>query len=444
MNSKFFVFLSAFVFSSNLFSTEKTESQIVKVVKQTVPSVVGVHCQGSSNINPFADDPLFGLFFGIQARPTRSSGSGVIIDPRGYVVTCAHVVSKAENITVTLTNGIKFKAEIVSIDDRSDLAIIKIDMKKDIMLNYLKVSDTKLDVGEEVIAIGNSFGLDQTVTKGIVSALYRLFGGRIMNQTDAAINPGNSGGPIITMDGRLAGIANAIATKSGASHGVGFFTPAEAISRFIDVSINNLKNSYIPVDVQTADSSIVEALNSHGIYVTGGVVVNEIDDKNNSIEHGDVIISIDNHEVYNKEMFEFFSGLVPCDQYCQIAFIKSKDIGSNEIKISKTSIKSLEKKSLKDQINNGKFEINDGSFLNNVIISEINDELSKTFDVKDGVFVLDANKNSIVKEKDILLEINGNRIKNIQDVLDALKSSKRGFSVTIKRDNAILKHTVIG
>ncbi|MDP4823296.1 MAG: trypsin-like peptidase domain-containing protein, partial [Aestuariivirgaceae bacterium] len=208
------------------------------VVRETAPAVVNVYARSKVevNVSPFANDPFFRQFFGDhlpgqkQERMASSLGSGVIVDKRGYIVTNNHVVAGATDVRVALADRREFDAKVLLTDPRSDLAVLKIEAPKD-GLPALEFGDSdQLAVGDLALAIGNPFGIGQTVTSGIISALARSDTGigdaQFFIQTDAAINPGNSGGALVDMQGRLLGINTAIISKSGGSVGIGFAIPA--------------------------------------------------------------------------------------------------------------------------------------------------------------------------------------------------------------------------
>ncbi|GIS69512.1 MAG: hypothetical protein CM1200mP9_03330 [Gammaproteobacteria bacterium] len=205
------------------------------LLKKVTPAVVNVGVQGSTSRrnNPLYNDPFFRRFFNVPeqapSRPRQSVGSGVIIDAdEGYILTNHHVINKATEITVTLSDGREFTAELIGSDEGTDVALLQVEAEN---LNELKLGDSdSVEVGDFVVAIGNPFGLGQTVTSGIVSALGRS-GLNIdyedFIQTDASINPGNSGGALIDFDGNLIGINTAIIAPSGGNVGIGFAIPAK-------------------------------------------------------------------------------------------------------------------------------------------------------------------------------------------------------------------------
>src|SRR6201992_3722797 len=208
------------------------------IVQRVQPAVVNVYAaKVVQNRNPLLEDPIFRRFFGFSGNAPeqvqRSLGSGVMVDPSGLVVTNVHVIEGADQVKVSLSDKREFEAEIMLKDPRSDLAVLKL---KDVHEKFPTLdfdNSDQLMVGDVVLAIGNPFGVGQTVTHGIISALARTQVGisdyQFFIQTDAAINPGNSGGALVDMNGRLAGINTAIYSRSGGSQGIGFAIPANMV-----------------------------------------------------------------------------------------------------------------------------------------------------------------------------------------------------------------------
>src|SRR5260370_923458 len=208
------------------------------IVQRVQPAVVNVYAaKVGQNRNPLLDDPIFRRFFGVPGQQPeqmpRSLGSGVMVDPSGIVVTNVHVIEGADEVKVSLSDKREFEAEIVLKDPRSDLAILRLKDAKEKFPTLDFANSDELLVGDMVLAIGNPFGVGQTVTHGIISALARTQVGitdyQFFIQTDAAINPGNSGGALVDMTGRLAGINTAIFSRSGGSQGIGFAIPANMV-----------------------------------------------------------------------------------------------------------------------------------------------------------------------------------------------------------------------
>lgn len=286
------------------------------VVKKAAPAVVNIYTRKMVRARrslPLFDDPFFRRFFGEdfgsfsggpEKRQQNSLGSGVIVDPEGVIVTNKHVVEGADEITVVLADRREFEATLVAKDDRTDLAILRIDTGG-APLSHIELKDSDdLDVGDLVLAIGNPFGVGQTVTSGIVSALARTQIGATglssFIQTDAAINPGNSGGALVSMDGRLVGINTAIFSKSGGSLGIGFAIPSNMVRAVVTAltRTGTLIRPWLGASGQTVNHDISASL---GMDRPMGVLISELY-KGGSAEQagvrvGDVLLAVNGHEV---------------------------------------------------------------------------------------------------------------------------------------------------
>ena len=254
------------------------------VVKRVAPAVVNVYSRSvvQAQVNPLFADPLFQRFFGatpeMRQRVQQSLGSGVIIRSDGVIVTNNHVVQNGQNIIVALSDRREFKARVLLADSRTDLAVIKIDTKGE-RLPTIEFGDSdRVNVGDIVLAIGDPFGVGQTVTMGIVSALARTQIGasdtQFFIQTDAAINPGNSGGALVTADGKLAGINTAIYSRTGEYAGIGFATPSNLVRRVVEGALGGgVKLPWFGADGQAVTAQIAQAMD---LPRPGGVLVKSV------------------------------------------------------------------------------------------------------------------------------------------------------------------------
>ena len=302
----------------------QTEVQLsyAPLVRRTAPAVVNIYARKivrQANRSPFFNDPFFRRFFGDMLPPgatrkriANSLGSGVIVRPDGYIVTNHHVISGADEVTVALSDRREFDARIVLADERTDLAILQIDTGE-ALLPFLELMDSdEIEVGDIVLAIGNPFGVGQTVTSGIVSGLARTQVGaadfRYFIQTDAAINPGNSGGAMVALDGRLAGVNTAIFSKSGGSVGIGFAVPANMVRVIIESALRGgpVMRPWLGATGQAVTADIAAA---RGLDRPGGVLVNGIYPEGPAeqagILVGDIIKAIGRHEILDPEGLEF-------------------------------------------------------------------------------------------------------------------------------------------
>src|SRR5271165_3395300 len=288
------------------------------IVQRVQPAVVNVYAAKMvQDHNPLFDDPIFRRFFGVPGQQPeqmqRSLGSGVMVDPSGLVVTNVHVIEGADQVKVSLSDKREFEAEIMLKDSRSDLAVLRL---KDVHEKFPTLDFSNSDelmVGDVVIAIGNPFGVGQTVTHGIISALARTQVGitdyQFFIQTDAAINPGNSGGALVDMTGRLAGINTAIFSRSGGSQGIGFAIPSNMV-RVVVASAKSggkaVKRPWLGARLQAVTPEIAETL---GLRLpTGALVVSVVPNSpaaRAGLKQSDLVVAIDGQTVDDPNAFDY-------------------------------------------------------------------------------------------------------------------------------------------
>src|ERR1700726_2112297 len=288
------------------------------IVQRVQPAVVNVYAAKMvQNRNPLLDDPIFRRFFGVPGQQPeqmqRSLGSGVMVDPSGLVVTNVHVIEGADEVKVSLSDKREFEAEIVLKDPRSDLAILRLKDAKEKFPTLDFANSDELLVGDVVLAIGNPFGVGQTVTHGIISALARTQVGitdyQFFIQPDAAINPGNSGGALVDMTGKLAGINTAIFSRSGGSQGIGFAIPANMV-RVVVASAKSggkaVKRPWLGARLQAVTPEIAESL---GLKRPTGALIASVGAAGPAgragLKSSDLIVSIDGQRVEDPNAFEY-------------------------------------------------------------------------------------------------------------------------------------------
>jgi len=310
---------------------------LAPLLAEVTPAVVNISVESSRSVemNPLFNDPFFRRFFDMQPPPQQpqrrrqmSAGSGVIIDAEeGYVLTNHHVVENGERIIVTLKDRRQFDAELVGSDPGTDIALVKIDAED---LAALDLGDSdRLQVGDYVLAIGNPFGLGQTVTSGIVSALGRsglnIEGYEDFIQTDASINPGNSGGALVTLDGRLVGINTAIIAPAGGNVGIGFAVPANMATAVVDqlIEFGEVQRGLLGVMVQDFTPDLAEAL---GIQAGVGAVITQVEPDSAAeaagLQAGDLIVSVDGRPVAGPADLRSQIGLKRTGRTITIEFIR--------------------------------------------------------------------------------------------------------------------------
>ena len=282
------------------------------IVKRVAPAVVNVYTR---TVVQQRIDPFFQQFFGIDPRQRQrvqqSLGSGVIVRADGLVMTNNHVVQGATDVIVALSDKREFTAKVLLADARTDLAVLKIDTKGE-RLPVIPFSDSdQLQVGDIVLAIGDPFGVGQTVTQGIVSALARTQVSasdyQFFIQTDAAINPGNSGGALVTMDGKLAGINTSIISGSGGNVGIGFAIPANLVSRVLEGAAGgSVKLTWIGADGQAVTSDLAKSMN---LGRPGGVILRSVFPSGpvakSGLKTGDIILAVDGTQVDDMQSLNY-------------------------------------------------------------------------------------------------------------------------------------------
>jgi Do/DeqQ family serine protease len=305
-------------------SMSVVQMTFAQVVKRVAPAVVNVYARSvvQAQVNPLFNDPLFQQFFGatpeMRQRVQQSLGSGVIVRGDGLIITNNHVVEGGTDIVVALSDKREFKAKVLIADPRTDLAVLKIDTKGERLATVPFDDSDQVQVGDLVLAVGDPFGVGQTVTMGIVSALARTQVSasdyQFFIQTDAAINPGNSGGALVTTEGKLAGINTAIYSRSGGNIGIGFAIPANLARRVVEGVEGGMKNgtagnvqlAWVGASGQPVTSDIATSL---GLARPGGVLVKEVFPggplAKAGVKSGEVVQSVDGVEVDDMQSLNY-------------------------------------------------------------------------------------------------------------------------------------------
>ena len=302
-------------------SAASMKQSFAPVVKRVAPAVVNVYVRHrvEQMVSPFFNDPFFGRLFGERfgiprERIQNSLGSGVLVSGDGVVVTNNHVIqgSGEAKITVVLADGREFPAELVLKDEKTDLAVLRLEAEDTEFPSIAFADSDSLEVGDLVLAIGDPFGVGQTVTSGIVSALARTQVGisdyQFFIQTDAAINPGNSGGALVDMSGELVGINTAIFSKSGGSHGIGFAIPSNLVRLVVQSALRGgaVQRPWLGASLQTITPDIAESL---GLETPSGALVAKVHGQspaaNAGLRAGDVVVSVDDKPVQNPQALHY-------------------------------------------------------------------------------------------------------------------------------------------
>ncbi len=414
------------------------------LVKKVAPAVVNVYAaKVVRNRNPLFDDPIFRQFFGGNmpgggTQIERSLGSGVIVDPSGLIVTNVHVIEGADEVKVALNDKREFEAQVVLKDKRSDLAVLRI-KTGGAKLPYLDLGNSdELQVGDVVLAIGDPFGVGQTVTQGIVSALARSDIGtnnyQYFIQTDAAINPGNSGGALIDMAGKLVGINSAIYSRSGGWQGIGFAIPANMV-RVVLASAKSggkaVQRPWLGAKLQGVTQGIAESLGLK--RPSGALVANVLDGSpaaRAGLKPGDVIFSVDGQEVDDPNAFDYRFATQPLGGTAKVAFVRGGKTYDATVALQTAPDRP------RDEI-----DIHGRSPFTGARVANLSPALADQMQVQgadSGVVVVTVPDNSIAasfgfRPGDIIVDVNGQRIEKTADLEKVSETPARAWRVTIQR-----------
>lgn len=413
--------------------------------EKVMPAVVHIRStyespmQGRSN----AEDP-FREFFGIprqQFGPKQAGGSGVIINADGYIVTNNHVVEDADDIEVSLLDNRTYTAEVIGTDPDTDLALIRIKEKG---LPYLSFVDSdKAKVGEWVLAVGNPYNLNSTVTAGIISAKGRSVG--ILNrsngqggntgiesfiQTDAAINPGNSGGALVDLQGGLLGINTAIASPTGSYSGYGFAVPSDIVSKIVEdlLQYGVVQRGWMGVNITSVNNQLVKEYDlavREGAYVSGFAQSSSA--KEAGLKEGDVVVKIDETPIRsNTALIEYVGRHRPGDKLNVTVNRKGKEVTLPVVlKTSEGKVGTIKAEDIKGFASLG------------IELEEVDEKVLKNLDIESGVRVKALGNNgklvrdTEIREGFIITSINDNKVKSVKEVNEILKKTKSGELVVL-------------
>jgi Do/DeqQ family serine protease len=424
------------------------------VVKRVVPAVVNVYASRTDKRpqNPLFDDPFFRQFFGQNGRPQtqQSLGSGVIVDASGLVVTNNHVIDGMTEVKVALSDRREFEAEIILRDPRTDLAILRLKGGKDFPALDVGDSDA-LEVGDVVLAIGNPFGVGQTVTQGIISALARTQVGisdyGFFIQTDAAINPGNSGGALVDMNGRLTGINSAIYSRSGGSVGIGFAIPVNMVKVVVATAKGGGRQVRRPWLGATLQSVSREIADSIGLDRPAGALVADVIE-NSAAEHaglkrGDVITALDGQAVEDPESLGFRLGTKAVGGMAGLGILR----GGKPIMLPLKLQVAPELPAREEiKISSGRSPFIGATFVN---YSPAVAEEYSVDQVREGVVVVDvadgSNAQSLGLQKgDVIVSINDAKIGRTKDMEQATAQRRLFWQITIGRGGQLFTTVING
>jgi Do/DeqQ family serine protease len=437
-------------------STQQINLTFAPVVKMVAPAVVNIYTKKvvrQQALSPFFDDPFFKQFFGDQLNFGRSReriqnalGSGVIVQDDGLVVTNNHVIEGADEIRVVLNDGREFEAKLIAQEEQMDLALLRMETKG-AKLPTLPFRDSDdLEVGDLVLAIGNPFGVGQTVTSGIVSGLARTRTGindfGFFIQTDAAINPGNSGGALVTTDGKLVGINTAIFSQSGGSIGIGFAIPSNIVRAVVDAEANGgkLVRPWLGVTGEALSAEIAESL---GFEKPGGVVVKELFPDGPAAEAGiragDVLLAINGRDVLDPQGMAFRLATLRIGDEATVTVMRKGKLLELPVEL----MPAPREPEADETWLQGEQPLNGAQVAN--LSPALGEELSVSG--WKGVVIVDVKRNSFARSLglrpgDIIARIDGTEIESVAQLTEVLSVERDEWELTVERDGKVKTVTV--
>ena len=426
-------------------STNELRLSYAPIVKRVAPAVVTVSAAKTvENRNPLMEDPFFRRFFGPNfggprgPQQHRSLGSGVIIDASGMVVTNNHVIDGADQVKILLDDKREFDVEVVLKDPRTDLAVMRVKEGRE-KFPYLDFANSdELQVGDVVLAVGNPFGVGQTVTHGIVSALARTQVGitdyQFFIQTDAAINPGNSGGALVDMTGKLAGINTAIFSRSGGSQGIGFAIPANMVQVVVASARSGgsaVKRPWLGAKLQAVTPDLAERFD---LKRPAGAVVTNVAAASPAaragIKTGDVIVAVDGHMVDDPNGFDYRFATRPLGGQAQLGVMR----GGRETKVA-VALETAPEGPRDEVTIRGRSPFVGAKVAN--LSPSLADELRLEMSAE-GVVIVDVEDGSPaqsvgLQRGDVIVIVNSDKVEKTRDLDKASKAGSRVWRVTIQR-----------
>ena len=436
-------------------SREAARYSFAPIVKRAAPAVVNIFVRGRVKVRSPFDDPFFRQFFGerfnMPAERTQSSlGSGVIVSADGVVVTNTHVIKIGgrSEIRVVLADKREFDAKVILQDDKMDIAILRLE-GGDGHFPFLEFENSdELEVGDQVLAIGNPFGVGQTVTSGIVSALARSEIGKsdtqVFIQTDAAINPGNSGGALVDMASRLVGINTLIYTRSGGSQGIGFAIPSNLVRIFVESAISGRKieRPWLGARLESVTRDIANTLKLE--RATGAYVVRVHPASPAAvarIEPRDVIVGVDGHEVADARAVNYRLATLGVGKTVRLDVIRN----SRKIVVD-VALKAAPMPTANDVQNlAGEHPLNGARVIN--LFPPLADEMG--IDETEGVVIVDVMSGSIAERLgfrmgDIIATVGDKAVASVEELVPLLKTRRRLWQMSVRRGGRLLQLQVPG
>jgi Do/DeqQ family serine protease len=429
------------------------------VVKKAAPAVVNVYVRHrvEQTVSPFFNDPFFGQLFGERfgiprERIQNSLGSGVMASPDGVVVTNNHVIqgSGEAEITVALSDGREFPAKVILKDEQSDLAVLRLDAKG-VEFPSIAFSDSdSLEVGDLVLAIGDPFGVGQTVTSGIISALARTQVGisdyQFFIQTDAAINPGNSGGALVDIDGKLVGINTAIFSRSGGSHGIGFAIPSNMVRLVVQAALKggSVQRPWLGASLQPVTPDIADSL---GLTTPSGALVSNVAANGPAaragLHAGDVVVGVDDKEVKDPQALQYRFVTKGIGGQADLSVLRK----GQRLKATIALIAPVEDPPRDARDLGGHHPLTGCKVAN--LSPAVTQELGIEDDSRLGVVVLEVKDKTPadrlgVKRGDIIVGINNEKVKSVAELVSALELAGGGWRLSLERGGKLFNLAIQG
>lgn len=439
---------------------KQTSKAFTTVSKDAIPAVVAVEVSKKVAVqSPFGnrmpfDDDFFDFFFGPRFRQKQqprqrersAQGSGFIISKDGYIFTNNHVVDGADKVTVKLNDGREMKAEVIGTDPRSDVAVIKVDGDD---LPYIEIGDSdSLEIGEWVIAVGNPFGLEATVTVGVVSAKGRTVGITEYDdfiQTDAAINPGNSGGPLLDINGRAIGINTAIVSQGARGYmGIGFAIPIKMANNIKEqlIETGTVTRGFLGIQMGQVNDDVSEYLgleNSDGVLI--GKVLEDSPAEEAGLKQGDVIVELDGKRIEGLQKFKNMIAAIRPGEKAKLTIIRDGKEKNVTVKIG-----SLEDSPLALKESDSKITEMFGLTVQN-LTEEIAEQLG--YEPDEGVVITNVDPESSAARQGLrpgmlIVSVNNRKVENVEEFSDALeKEADNGKALLLVKDGNVASLVLI-
>ncbi|MEM8616888.1 MAG: Do family serine endopeptidase [Pseudomonadota bacterium] len=424
------------------------ERSYAPLVKQASPAVVNIYTRKTVQRGVSMEEFFFGARPGQRSQRVQNSlGSGVIMAPDGIIVTNNHVIQGADEVLVVLNDRREYVAELILADDRTDLAVLRIDTEEE-ALPALTYADTRaVEVGDLVLAIGNPFGVGQTVTSGIISATARTDVGvtdyAFFLQTDAAVNPGNSGGALVNTRGELVGVNTAIFSRSGGSNGIGFAIPAEMVKRVVDAAVNEgmIVRPWLGLKGQSVTFDIAKA---QGLARPLGVLVTEVYGEGPAdqagLRRGDLVLRIDGREVFDERGLKFLAATRSPGEEAMLEVLRGGRERVFPVRLAPPPGASDSERSLLE----GRHPFSGAE------VAELSPRLAEELGrdpFTSGVLVTRVMRRAyarrVVQPGDVITSVNSQPIRTLTDLSAALESSTQRWALEIDRNGRQITGTIV-